>query len=374
MRLICLSVNYENSKLADRAGLWEDEKTLRLMLDGGPISELLPIHTCNRTELYGVIPEGSEIPSDSIPSCADILTGKDVVEHLLRVLLGLESMACGESFVVSQVKKEYDRYSPLCGRILNRLFQRSFNLAGILRTEYHPGRAPSIPWLMAQAIKDHPAWPSPRIALIGAGDMGTETAKVLKAMGLPFSVSNRTEKTGRSLAEETGADWLSWERWKDLTETSDVLIFATSSPEPLLSEIEGENRPWIIDMGAIPQVKVPELKRISVDELRDRTLEILDDYRRHLGKLEEETEEAAQALWADLITVRTDTYRRLAMMRVGHIVDERAARTAQKIGVSEEVLRQMAWSVAKGILSPVLEMNGPHSSRIWRALSEEERS
>lgn len=368
MNLSCLSLDHKNSTISQRTGLWEDMDKLRKFIENGTVSECLPIHTCNRVELY-LIHQGEEIPDELMPSQdISIFKGSEAVNHLLRVLLGLESMACGESFVVSQVKKDYEKYRPLCGPLLNRLVQRSLNVGSILRTEFHPGRAPSIPWLMSQSLKDHPMWPSLKILILGAGEMGEETAKVLRASQVPFSIANRTDSKAEELARETEGNFLPWERWKEEADRSNVVIFTTSSPYPLMDC--PPDSPWCLDMGGTAQVRDKGGKIISIDHLQERSEILLRDYRKSLKTLEKEAWETSQALWVDLMAKQGDVNRKLAMMRVGQIVESRAVQTSHKIGASEEVLRQMAWSVAKAILAPVLEMNGPHSSRIWRALAE----
>ncbi len=368
MNLSCVYLDHRNSTVSQRSGLWEDLDQLKEFVEGGTISECLPLHTCNRVELY-MLHSGNELPAELLPTMPlSTLKGLDAVDHLIRVLLGLESMACGESFVVSQVKKEYERYRPLCGPILNRLVQRCLNAASILRTEFHPGRAPSIPWLMVQSLREHRLWPSIKILVLGAGEMGEETAKVLRASQLPFSIANRTDHRAKELASATGGSFLPWDRWEEEAKASDVVIFTTASPEPIMDC--GPDSPWCLDMGGSAQVRDMGGKVLSIDHLKERSEELLKDYRKDLTRLERETQETAQAIWANLLTVQGDANRRLAMMRVGQIVESRATQTAQKTGASEEVLRQMAWSVAKAVLAPVLDRQGPHSSRLWRVLAE----
>lgn len=371
MKIKCISLDYSNSELADRMDLWKKPEEFRSQLDSGEIIECLPIHTCNRTELYLVLPDSGRFPESLYVKNARFYSGSAVVEHLIRVLLGLESMACGESFVVSQVKKDYFNYRILCGKVLNHIVQKSFNLAAGLRSSFHPGRAPSIPWLMVQTIKDHPSWPEPDILLLGAGEMGRETAKVLKAMGTPFSISNRSANTGIDLAEQTDAKWIPWNRWKEAISEKEVVILATSSEIPLIDESNCPEKTWIIDMGASPQASGKERKTITVDHLRETTRELLSDYRSQLIELEDRTSDAAQTLWSEVISMKGDQYKRRAMARIDDIIAKRASQTAHKTKACEETLKQMGNSIARAVLAPIWNIEGHDSIKIWRALAGE---
>lgn len=371
LKIKCISLDYTNSELADRIDLWRKPEEIQPRLDSGEIIECLPIHTCNRTELYLVLPDSGSFPDSLYVKNARFYSGSAVVEHLVRVLLGLESMACGESFVVSQVKKDYFTYRNLCGKVLNHIVQKAFNLASGLRSKYHPGRAPSIPWLMVQAVKEHPSWPSTEILILGAGEMGRETAKVLKAMKAPFSISNRSTNTGLDLADQTGAEWIPWDKWRETLSEKDVVILATSSETPLIDVSLCSEKTWIVDMGASPQATGAGIKIITVDDLKKTTRFLLSDYRSQLVQLEDKTSDAAQILWNEVISMKSDHYKGQVMARIDKIVSQRASQTAHRTKASEEILTQMGNSIVKAILSPVWDIEGHDGIKIWRALAGE---
>lgn len=50
----------------------------------------------------------------------------------------------------------------------------------------------------------------------------------------------------------------------------------------------------------------------------------------------------------------------------------RAAKTAHRQGWDEKILEELAWSVVKGVLHPLLEDRGAHAGRAWKILAREE--
>ncbi len=174
-----------HGRLHRRAGRGEKGMAVPPGAQGGRADfEAVPVATCNRTEIYLRLPPGGAVPEEILHPLARTFSAEEAVLHLLRVLLGLESMACGESSIVGQVRESYGGAGDLCGPWLHRLFQGCLRMAKLLRTCYHPGREPSVPRLMAEKLRDHPSFPSVSSLVVGAGEMGEETAG--SSPGSPF--------------------------------------------------------------------------------------------------------------------------------------------------------------------------------------------
>ncbi len=113
--LRCLSLDYSTASTAERdaaKGMWTALPGLK---ERGIILEAVPVATCNRTELYLRLPPGGTVPKALADPQARVFSGEEAVLHLLRVLLGLESMACGESSIVGQIRDSYGGAADLCG-------------------------------------------------------------------------------------------------------------------------------------------------------------------------------------------------------------------------------------------------------------------
>ena len=102
-RLVCIGLDYTAANTAERASAWNEDR-LRALKDEGRILEGLLLTTCNRSEVYLRLPPDAETPSELTHPKARVYTGTELSLHLLRVLLGLESLACGESHIAAQVK------------------------------------------------------------------------------------------------------------------------------------------------------------------------------------------------------------------------------------------------------------------------------
>ena len=111
------------------------------------------------------------------------------------------------------------------------------------------------------------------------------------------------------------------------------------------------------------------IRLTCIDNLTDRADALLKDYRRKMDRLEKEADDSTALLWSELCTTSGDAYKRLVLARAGKIVLERAEMTSKKTGASDEVLRQMGWSIVKAVLSPVLEEKDVHARRVWKMLA-----
>ncbi|MBL3540468.1 hypothetical protein [Aminivibrio sp.] len=370
--LFCISLDYTAASTAERDRAKNAWVSLPALREKGRILEAVPVSTCNRTEIYLRLPPGATVPEELLHPRARTLSGEEAVLHLLRVLLGLESMACGESSIVGQVRESYGEAGDLCGPWLHRLFQGCLRMAKLLRTCYHPGREPSVPRLMAGKLRDHPSFPSVPSLVVGAGKMGEETARILAGLAVPLSVTNRSPGRGRSLAETLGVPFLPWEEWRGRAAAFDALFFCTGAPEPLFSFAERKEGQRIFDLGSPPQVErsagvSPFL--LAIDDLAGEAAETAAEYRTKLRRLESEAAEAARSVCAELASLSAETYKRLVLLRAERIVEERAELTARKTGADRESLRRMGWSVVKALLSPAFAESDPHARRLWKILS-----
>src|SRR5262245_5980465 len=106
----------------------------------GHLDEIVLLSTCNRVEIYGTTRHTTcHIKSLFQLFCAEprdlhqqIYQHEDAaaVRHLLRVTAGLDSMVLGETQITGQIKQAYEtsRHAGLTGGLLNRLFQKAFQV------------------------------------------------------------------------------------------------------------------------------------------------------------------------------------------------------------------------------------------------------
>ena len=370
MRLLCLSFDHRTSSAAlraDQAHLWAGTTP-----DGRILLESLTLFTCNRFELFAVPGPLWDRDPPVIPPEGRLLEGGDVALHLLRLLLGLESLALGEEQVIGQVRRAYGEGGENCGPLLHYLFQHGLALASTLRNRHHPGRAPSMASLMADRFEGRRQSPQ-RLLVVGCGQIGLEAARILSRRGHDVALTNRTESRGRQVASDLGLPFVPWEEWRDAASTAEALFLCTGSPQPLSDVPPKGFRGRLFDLGGTPQASPSaDVEITTVDDMAAERDMRLDDYGRSLLRLEREAQQAAEGLWHEMEARRGDIYRRLALARAHDVALERAKKTALRRGWDQKILEEMAWSVVKGVLHPILEEKGAHSGRAWKLLAREE--
>jgi glutamyl-tRNA reductase len=334
-------------------------------------AEYLKLETCNRIELYLMSGDGeSETASPLASDGAAAMFDYDAVRHLLRVLLGLESMARGESHIVSQVKAAYGT-SDGCGKVLHRLFQRAFGVTASLRSRCHPGREPSIPYIAAKYYVENSASQAP-VMVVGLGEVGIETARVLTLMGRRVLASNRTERPVSGAIPN--AEIVPWDEWRERARECGAVFLCTSSPTPILGgdAPDAARCAWIMDLG-VPHQSAPGnyAVRVTLDDMKAISETMTREYGKSLAALSDEADRASAALWAEISVLSDDTWKHLALSRARRIIKERASRHAKSPGRGEEELEAFASSVMNAFLRPLVAARAAHSSRAWRILSGE---
>jgi glutamyl-tRNA reductase len=336
------------------------------------------LSTCNRSELYMALPDSEDESAADILSIPGTRTlyDYDAVRHLLRVLLGLESMAKGESHIVSQVKSAYASAAD-CGKVLHRLFQRAIGMAATLRACYHPGREPSIPYIAVNYfVKKFAPTTNERGAsralVVGLGMMGHETASILLQMGFDVYVTNRSARApDKKIAD---ASVVPWEKWRAFAAGCDVIFLCTGAESPILSSSTEDEMPdtWVFDLGSPHQSESRGSGvRVTLDDLNEISRTLMEDYNKSLDVLDSEADKMSGALLSEISMLTSDTWKHLALARAQTLVHERAASHADKLGVTERDLETFASSILKKFLHPLISSNAAHSSRAWRILSGE---
>lgn len=258
--------------------------------------ERVHIKTCWRDEFYTVLPREA---LDKIPSGSLLADGDKAVLRLLRTLLGLNSFAVGESHIVRQIKDCYAASKASCGPVLHRLFQRAFGISRGLRAALHPGRAPSIPYLAASIMKEHPRWPEVSCLVAGMGEMGREAAKVLSYLGCHVTC------TSRSSPPPPGLPWVGWGEFLSGGALRGIqgLFLCTGADRFVVEpkDLRGSGI-WVVDLGSPPQCGPGEGYRyVGIGEIAEASRGALRSYRQELAAMEEAASEAALEVWEEML-------------------------------------------------------------------------
>ncbi len=219
------------------------------------ILEVIVVSTCNRTEIYCESTNGvddiknwllSEKEYKSFAKHLYIHQEEDAIEHLFKVVAGLDSMVIGESEVLGQVKSAYkialDNKS-IEGK-LKRLFEYSFSVAKNVRTNTDiGGNAISFMYTSILLIKKiFSAVEQKKCLLIGAGEMTELALKYLKSNNVnDITICNRKEEKGKKLALENDCRYSNLNNLSTIIHEYDVIITSTSSSLPLIGKGNIEN-------------------------------------------------------------------------------------------------------------------------------------
>lgn len=250
-QLVCLGLNHRTATVELR------EHFSRLCLveeqaDNAILGELVTLSTCNRVEFYVHVNAQIEDPQAALiellatqmaPAAFSehlyFYTGQAVVEHLCRVAAGLDSLVLGEPQILGQINSacQLAQQNKTMGPALSLLFRTAVQAGKRARTETQISRNPasvsSVALALAQKITGNLR--NQRILLIGLGEIGNLTLKLLKARGVTqLALANRTQKKASAIAAAWGGQAYSLEELPQALLTTDVVISATRAEQPLL--------------------------------------------------------------------------------------------------------------------------------------------
>lgn len=302
MRLFTLGINHHTAPLSVREQVvFHAERlveALRDLVDRRPVQEAAIISTCNRTEVYCSTAE----PRAALDWLADyhrlkpqqiepylyVLPQEKAVKHAFRVASGLDSMVLGEPQILGQFKEAVRtaQAAGTLGWLLNKLFQRTFSVAKVVRTETEIGAA-TVSMASAAvglATRIYPTIAEQSVLFIGAGEM-IELVATHFAAHHPRRVAfaNRTPERARALAERFRGHVLALNDLASQLAAHDIVVSSTASPLPIIGKgmVESalrarKHRPMLMFDLAVPRDIESEVGRLD-----DVFLYTVDD----LGKI-----------------------------------------------------------------------------------------
>jgi len=302
MKIFVVGLNHKSAPINIRDMVMINMEDLIPVLDAlkshEGLAESCVISTCNRTELYGILPKESEqtvkpynlfksIYPDLKVSLNDYLfhyTNEEAVLHLFRVSAGLNSLALGEPQIFGQVKAAYKEAAnnKNTGAILNRLFHETFAVTKRIRTDTRIGEGSiSISFAAVEmARKIFGDLKSLRFLIIGAGETGTLTARHFRERGVTkMLVANRTPERAEKLAARISGSAIRFDEINTYLNQTDVIVtcmgadtYTISYDAVAFAMKERKNRPlFFIDLGAPRDVnpKVGTLYNVFVYDIDD---------------------------------------------------------------------------------------------------------
>ena len=331
------------------------------LADGG---EAVCLSTCNRTEIYLAAPDSVDADQRATRALSELagvepsqlephlyrLEQEAATVHLFRVAAGLDSLVPGESEILGQVRTAYERGK--VGPLLDRLFSHALHTGKKVRTDTAIAESPgttssAAAALAAQVFGD---LEGSRIAIVGAGKIGSRAARRLTKRGASLSfVANRTEARARELAAELGGSTVPLERLVEALDDADIVVSSTSSPDFVLTSDElarvlpaRKGRPLLLIDLAVPRDLDP-----AINELPDCYLYDIDD----LEAVVHETARGREAEFAKAEAIAVDEAERFREW----LATRDIAPTIASIRERAEAIRRSELAKASGRLAGLSE-------------------
>ncbi|HZP11074.1 MAG TPA: glutamyl-tRNA reductase [Nevskiaceae bacterium] len=262
------------------------------------VSEAALVSTCNRTEIITVAEPTAEplliewwrrerqVESGLIERYLYAHRDLGAVAHSLRVAAGIDSMIVGEPQILGQMKQSYVQAREVAsvGPVLSRLFEHSFAVAKLVRSETRIGAHPvSVAYAAMQLAKRIFADLHEQTALlIGAGEISTLLARHLRGQGISrLIVANRSLERAQKLATSLGGYGIALSDLATHLPSADLIVSSTAARGYVLERAAMElalakrkRKPvFMIDL-AVPRDLDPKIA-----ELEDVYLYTVDDLR-----------------------------------------------------------------------------------------------
>jgi glutamyl-tRNA reductase len=271
------------------------------------------LSTCNRTEIYFRIEKccaekGYELIlrcleyfknyNDDLKKYFYFKEGEDVIEHLFRVVSGIDSLVIGEDQIIGQVKEafKYSIENNTIGSVLTRMFNKAFEAGKRVRTEtaINEGCSSVSSAAVELCDKELKDISKNNILLIGAGQTGELAIQNFSKRGCKsLYITNRTHSKAVEIAKKYDGNAFEIGNLEQYLPKCDVIIVATSSKLHLItkemvqkSSLHRKDRQMYIDLS------VPRNISEDVNEIDNTTLYAIDDLQNIVSATSEKRKEA----------------------------------------------------------------------------------
>ena len=216
------------------------------------LKECLILQTCNRVEIFAVIDEGldlqkiicywatySNLSTEEFSKIVEIVKGERVIEHLLKLVSGLDSLVIGEDQILGQVKRSYEfaRNNNHLGSFLLIIFEKSLKVGSKVRalTGINRGNVSVGSVAVNLAEESLNRLDDKKILLIGSGEGASLIAKALKRRNLSFLITSRTFERAKSFTESLAGIPIIFEDAMNSLPLIDIIFVSTIAPYYLIT-------------------------------------------------------------------------------------------------------------------------------------------
>ncbi|NTW04781.1 MAG: glutamyl-tRNA reductase [Peptococcaceae bacterium] len=391
MFILAVGVNHRTAPVEVRERLSFSESRLSDWLtrlkNYSDINGAVIISTCNRTEIFASTADIT-FGSDALLDFFALKSGfekqeiekyiyihKDpdkVVQHLFRVVTGIDSMVLGETQILGQVLRAYQISceNGFTNKLLNALFHKGISVGKKVRTETGIDKNPvSISYAAVELVRQiYGSLEGLLVLVIGAGKMSELTVKYLMSNGISgVIVSNRSYDKALEMAGKFGGRAVRFSELDEYLTKADIIISCTSASHYVIRyndilkamRYNIKKRLLMIDI-AVPRDIEPSAGSIEGVKLYD-----VDDLQNVIDNNLQEREKAAKegmeiidqevSVFIDWMSNRMVVPTISSLMNLGESIKEKELiRALNRLGeISDyqyKVISSMANSIVKQLL------------------------
>jgi glutamyl-tRNA reductase len=257
MHLVLVGTSHHHAPVEVRERVALDNDDAHALADR--LGEAVVLSTCNRTEIYIACDDADAAEQRAGAALADVepalyrLRDRAAALHLFRVAAGLDSLVPGEGEILGQVRVAHENGTP--GFLLDRLFRHALHAGRKVRTQTAIGESPSSVSSAAAALAEQVFGDltGSRVLLVGAGAVGEQAARSLRARGAEIVLTANSKTEREQLAEQLAR--------------ADVVVSSTSSSGYVLdaATVDAARRGrqlLLIDL-AVPRDLDPEIHALD---------------------------------------------------------------------------------------------------------------
>jgi len=287
MDYLCFGISHHTAKVAVRERVaFTDSEIEQALKKLNHLQERLILSTCNRTEIYlatnenlsktDLLKELEKLKNLTLVDNAAnfyFLRGAEVIEHLMTVGTGIDSMVLGEDQILTQLKNAMalaQKQEAISKKLLP-LFQKTLEIGKKARTETKINEnSTSVPSVALELAKQvFPTLSGLRILIVGAGEMAELTLKILKnSADAQIFIANRTGSKANELATQFQGQVVAMDSLESVLSQIDLVITSTSAPHYLITKEALKKCPLLkkillfIDL-SVPRDVDPELTKLE---------------------------------------------------------------------------------------------------------------
>jgi glutamyl-tRNA reductase len=390
--LVNIGISYKKAPLATLDALTpRDLPGFYKILKGIPgVRGAVVVQTCNRVDMFIDADEDSEVSEKilwnwaletkfklhELKRLAEQRTSQEVLEYLVSLGSGLESMLVGESQILGQLKSSLNEARGLAASspTLSQIFEMSLTAGTSIRDQTGIGKGTVSLGSAALKVAEKSLGDLDRvkILLLGTGQIGMVLMKALKAREITdVTVAGRTRQRTDSFARTFGGKPTDIKSVISQLGLFGLIIVATRATGYLLTkeivvpQLKQDQKLMILDL-SIPRNVSPDLEQFkgvvvkTMDDLRDITDQAVSARKTLVKEAEPKVVEAVEKISALLRREEAEPMVSDLYHKADKIRREELDKALSKLNLPQhqrEVLEKMSLSLVRKLLAqPVINL------------------